>query len=121
MASGRGTLQAYEKTSALNVVVVDSYPSVVRFIGHVQLTGVRPRTVDAYLMMVRLLALHAGQDPASLDEGSARVRHLLRAGEAVQKSPDKVELWFPGCGGLMRFLHALRPRARPPPMASLCA
>ena len=81
-------MQAYEKTSALNVVV-DSYPSVVRFIGHVQLKGVRPRTVEAYLMMVRLLALYAGQDPASLDEGSARVRHLLQAGEAALIRPEK--------------------------------
>ena len=79
MASGRGTLQAYEKTSALNSVV-DSYASVVRFIGHVQLKGVRPRTVEAYLMMVRLLARWAGQDPASLDEEAVRgfFLHLVR-------------------------------------------
>ena len=51
----------------------------------------------------------------------ARVRHLLRAGEAVLKRPDKVELGCPGCGGFVKFRHALRPRARPPPMASLCA
>ena len=48
----------------------------------------------------------------------AHMRHLLRAGEAVLKCPDKVEICCPGCGGLMKFLHALRPRARPPPQAS---
>ena len=57
MASGRGRLQAYEKTSVLNAVV-DSYPSVVRFLGHVQLKGVWPRTVEAYRMMLRLLDRH---------------------------------------------------------------
>ena len=61
----------YEKTSVLNSVV-DSYPSVVRFLGHVQLKGVRPRTVEAYLMMVRLLARHANNDPAALDEEAVR-------------------------------------------------
>lgn len=79
MASGWGTLQAYEKTSVLNTVV-DSYPSVVRFIGHVQLKGGRPRTVEAYRMMVRLLARHAEQDPAALDEEAVRgfFLHLVR-------------------------------------------
>ena len=48
----------------------------------------------------------------------ARVRGLLRAGESVLKRPDKVEICCPGCGGLMKFLHALRPRARPPPQAT---
>ena len=48
----------------------------------------------------------------------ARVRGLLRAGEAVLKRPDKVEICCPGCGCAMKFLHALRPRARPPPQAS---
>ena len=52
MAPGRGNLQAYEKTSVLNSVV-DSYPSVVRFTGHVELKGVWPRTVEAYRMMLR--------------------------------------------------------------------
>lgn len=75
MASGWGTLQAYEKTSVLNIVV-DSYPSVVRFIGHVQLKAARPRTVEAYRMMIRLLARHAGQDPASLDEEAVRAFFL---------------------------------------------
>jgi len=79
MASGWGRLQAYEKTSDLNAVV-DSYPSVVRFIGHVQLKGVRPRTVEAYRMMLRLLARQAGQDPAALDEEAVRefFLHLVR-------------------------------------------
>jgi hypothetical protein len=44
-------LHAYEKTSVLNTVA-DSYPSVVRFIGHVQLKGGRPRTLEAYRMMI---------------------------------------------------------------------
>ena len=72
-------MQAYEKTSVLNTVV-DSYPSVVRFIGHVQLKGGRPRTVEAYRMMLRLLARHAGQDPAVLDEEAVRgfFLHLVR-------------------------------------------
>ena len=79
MASGWRRLQAYEKTSVLNAVV-DSYPSVVRFIGHVQLKGVRPRTVEAYRMMLRLLARQAGQDPAALDEEAVRefFLHLVR-------------------------------------------
>ena len=46
------------------------------------------------------------------------MRGLLRAGEAVLMQPDKPEIRCPGCGGLMEFLHALRPRARPPPQAS---
>ena len=48
----------------------------------------------------------------------ARVRGLLRAGEPVRWRPDKVEICCPGCGCAMKFLHALRPRARPPPPAS---
>jgi integrase len=68
-------VQAYEKTS-----VELSYPSVVRFTGHVQLKGLRPRTVEAYEMMVRLLARWAGQDPEELDEERVRefFLHLLR-------------------------------------------
>ena len=49
------------------------------------------------------------------------MRGLLRAGEAVLKRPDKVEICCPGCGCAMKFLHALhalRPRARPPPQAT---
>ena len=44
MAAGWGRLQAYEKTSFTKL----SYPSVVRFTGHVQLKGVWPRTLEAY-------------------------------------------------------------------------
>ena len=79
MASEWWTLQAYEKTSALNSVV-DSYPCVIRFVGHVQLKGVRPRTVEAYRMMVRLLARWAGQDPSELEEEQVRAffLHLVR-------------------------------------------
>jgi hypothetical protein len=42
MASADGRLQAYEKTSIGEL----SYPSVSRFAGHVQLKGVRPRTLE---------------------------------------------------------------------------
>lgn len=79
MVSMRWTLQAYEKTSSLNSVA-DSYPSVARFTEHVQLKGGRPRTVEAYRMMIRLLARHAGQDPAALDEETVRgfFLYLLR-------------------------------------------
>ena len=75
MASGGGNLQAYEKTSDDL-----SWPSVVRFAGHVQLKGVRPRTVEAYTMMLRLLARWAGKDPAELGEEAVRefFLHLLR-------------------------------------------
>ena len=79
MASAGGRLQAYEKTSVLNSVA-DSYPCVARFAEHVQLKGGRPRTVEAYRMMLRLLARHAGQDPAVLDEEAVRAffLHLVR-------------------------------------------
>ena len=78
MASEGGRLQAYEKTSVESVE--RSYPSVVRFAGHVQLKGVRPRTVEAYGMMVRLLARWAGRDPAELEEERVRefFLHLIR-------------------------------------------
>ena len=78
MASAGGRLQAYEKTSV--EAVERSYPSVVRFAGHVQLKGVRPRTVEAYGMMVRLLARWAGRDPAELEEERVRefFLHLIR-------------------------------------------
>jgi hypothetical protein len=42
MASADGRLQACEKTSIVEL----SYPSVTRFTGHVQLKGVRPRTLE---------------------------------------------------------------------------
>ena len=70
MASAGGRLQVYEKTSVASVD--QSYPSVVRFAGHVQLKGVRPRTVEAYGMMVRLLARWAGRDQAELEEKRMR-------------------------------------------------
>jgi len=73
MASVGGKLEAYEKTSVESKEL--SYPSVVRFAGHVQLKGVRPRTVEAYEMMVRLLARWAGGDPAQL--GEERVREFF--------------------------------------------
>jgi hypothetical protein len=58
MVSTGWTQQAYEKASSLNSVA-DSYPSVARFTEHVQLKGGRPRTVEAYRMMIRLPARHA--------------------------------------------------------------
>ncbi len=70
MASVGGKLEAYEKTSVESNEL--SYPSVVRFAGHVQLKGVRPRTVEAYAAAVRLLARWAGGDPAQLDEERVR-------------------------------------------------
>ena len=78
MASAGGRLQAYEKTSV--EAVERSYPSVVRFAGHVQLKGVRPRTVEAYGMMVRLLTRWAERDPAELEEERVRkfFLHLIR-------------------------------------------
>jgi hypothetical protein len=79
MVLTRWTMQAYEKTSSLNSVA-DSYPSAARFTEHVQLKGGRPCTVEAYRMMIRLLARHAGQDPADLDEEAVRrfFLHLFR-------------------------------------------
>jgi hypothetical protein len=71
-----GVLQPYEKISTVSsaVVVVAasgvtslvSHPSVVRFVGHLQLEGLAPRTVEAYVCMIRLLAQWAGVDPALL-------------------------------------------------------
>lgn len=81
------TLQAYEKTS-VGDCVVDSCASVVRFAGHVQLKGVRPRTVEAYVLVVRVLARWAGEDPAGL--GEERVRefflHLIRDRQQAPQS-----------------------------------
>ena len=71
MASAGGRLQTYEKTCVASVE--ESYPSVVRFAGHVQLKGGRPRTVEAYGMMVRLLARWAGRDPAELEEEQSKL------------------------------------------------
>ena len=78
MASAGGRLQAWEKTSVESVG--RSYQSIVRFAGHVQLKGVRPRTVKAYGMIVRLLARWAGRDPAELEEERVRefFLHLIR-------------------------------------------
>ena len=84
MASAGPMVEAYEKTS--DKCVESSYPSVVRFAGHVQLKGVRPRTVEAYAMMVRLLARWAGRDPAELEE--ERVRRAV--GQAVDVDAREV-------------------------------
>jgi len=79
MASAGGRLQAYEKTS-VGDPVVDACASLTRFTGHVQLKGVRPRTVEAYVAVVRLLARWAGGDPAELEEERVRefFLHLIR-------------------------------------------
>jgi len=61
---------------------------------------------------------HYGWLSPAAKERYARVRHLLRAGEVVLLLPDKAEITCPCCGHAMKFLHALRPRARPPPGAS---
>jgi hypothetical protein len=58
---------------------------------------------------------HFGWLSPAAKERYARVRGLLRAGEAVLRLPDKEPVCCPGCGGVMKFLLALRPRARPPP------
>lgn len=83
MAAGEGRLEAYEKTSADL-----SYPSLVRFAGHVELKGVRPRTVEAYTMMLRLLARWAGSDPAELTEEQVRefFLHLIRDRQYASQS-----------------------------------
>ena len=73
----------YEKTPAHY-----SYDSVARFAGHVQLKGLMPRSVEAYLAVVRILAQWAGEDPAAL--GEERVRefflHLVRERGYAPKS-----------------------------------
>lgn len=48
MASGWWSLQASEKTSAVNSVV-DAWPCEVRFVRHVQLNGVRLRPIKETL------------------------------------------------------------------------
>ncbi len=63
----------YEKTSTVSSAVLlvaasgaislVAYPSVVRFVGHLQLKGLAPRTVEAYVCMIRLLAQWASCDP----------------------------------------------------------
>jgi len=47
------------------------------------------------------------------------VRQLLRAGDVVLHPPDKAEILCPCCGHVMIFFHALRTRARPPPLQPL--
>jgi len=56
----------------------------------------------------------------------SRVRQILRAGDVVRRLPDKAKILCPCGGHLMTFFHALRTRARPPPLqpllpASSCA
>ena len=47
---------------------------------------------------------------------------LLRAGDVTLRLPDKATVVCPCCGQAMKFLHALRTRARPPPAAAFpCA
>ena len=90
MAAGMEMVQAYEKTSDEL-----SYPSVVHFTGHVQLKGVRPQTVEAYEMMVPLLACWAGQDPEELNEERVRefFLHLLRERQYSSHSIRQARVW----------------------------
>ena len=93
-----GLWQSYEKTSTVSsaVVVVAasgatslvSYPSVVRFVGHLQLKGLAPRTVEAYVCMTRLLAQWAACDPATLSEERVRdyFLHLVNARSYAPKT-----------------------------------
>ena len=76
-----------------------------RFLQHVLPRG---------LMRVR----HFGWLSPAAKNRYARVRVLLRAGEAVLKLPDKQAVCCPGCGSGMKFMMALRTRARPPPETS---
>ena len=73
-----------------------------RFLQHVLPRG---------LMRVR----HFGWLSPAAKNRYARVRGLLRAGEVVLKLPDKQAVCCPGCGSGMKFMLALRTRARPPP------
>ena len=44
----------------------------------------------------------------------------MRAARVLRRLPAKQAICCPACGCAMKFLHALRPRARPPPgIASL--
>ena len=69
MASGGWKVEAYEKTS-----VELSYPSVVRFTGHVQLKGLSARTVESYVCMIRQLAAWGRRDPAELTDAGGEVK-----------------------------------------------
>ncbi|MFN0129025.1 MAG: phage integrase N-terminal SAM-like domain-containing protein [Verrucomicrobiales bacterium] len=60
-----------------------------RFEGHVQLKGLRERTVGAYVAMVRLLALWAWGDPAGLSEERAR-EHFLHPVRETGYAPQTV-------------------------------
>jgi integrase/recombinase XerD len=57
-----------------------TYQSIDRFKGHVQLKGLRERTVEAYVAMVRLLSQWCAGDPAELEEERVRAYflHLVR-------------------------------------------
>ena len=70
-------------------------------------------SVSAALRLMRVR--HFGWLSAAAKERYTRVRGLLRAGEAVLRLPDKPEICCPAGGSAMKFLHALRPRARPQP------
>ena len=68
--------ESYEKTYSS---VLSVFASVNRFAEQVQLKGLRPRTVEAYVAVVRQLAQWAGGDPAGLAEERVRAYflHLL--------------------------------------------
>jgi integrase len=82
MASAGGRLQAYEKTSDEL-----SYPSVVRFTGHVQLKGLSARTVESYLCMLRPLTAWGRGDPAELTEEHVRDYFLYLVRERKYAPP----------------------------------
>jgi len=68
---------------------------------------------------------HYGRLSPAARERYAQVRQILRAGDVVLSRPDKAAILCPCCGHVMTFLHALRTRARPPPLppasSSSCA
>ena len=70
-----GEWESYEKTYPS----VSLFASVNRFAEQVQLKGLRPRTVEAYVAVVRQLGEWAGGDPAGLAEERVRAYflHLL--------------------------------------------
>ncbi len=47
------------------------------------------------------------------ESGAGQEAACCGAGEAVLRFPDKPGICCPACGCAMKFLHALRPRARP--------
>jgi integrase/recombinase XerD len=61
-----------KKSKSSSSPSVPQYPCLARFLGHVQLKGLAPRTVEAYQFMVRHLARWSGRDPEELSEEQVR-------------------------------------------------